>query len=51
MLYQAIKVEFADAISRAEGLAAADLKREKNRLDYACIRKGEKCGCRWLHDR
>jgi formamidopyrimidine-DNA glycosylase len=43
VLYRAMKDELADAISRAEGLAAADLKSEKKSGLRVHGRKGEKC--------
>ncbi|HEX8511021.1 MAG TPA: DNA-formamidopyrimidine glycosylase family protein [Propionibacteriaceae bacterium] len=43
-LYEAIKRELSEAISRAEGLAAADLKSEKKSGLRVHGRKGEACG-------
>jgi formamidopyrimidine-DNA glycosylase len=43
VLYRVMKGELADAISRAEGLAAADLKSEKKSGLRVHGRKGEKC--------
>jgi len=42
-LYESIKTELADAIKRAEGLAAKDLKGEKKSGLRVHGRKGEKC--------